>query len=537
MQLSRVLVKYIIGNHKYKDCHFYTEQTFQGFSIPAANPEYMSPDIIYICLLSEALKIQHTVSNLSFICVQDRVLSDQEADLFTNMILIQENINLGDLYSILTAKYGIIADWHDRSTTALLGGCRYQRLLDLAEAVIQEPIYVMDPTFKLLAHTKNYSSPDPMNISLEAFGYHTDETIELLKQNHRLELYSHENGLIINEPGFSLFPTITKCFNLNKKTELIVTLVCVNSDFNDALQELFRMLTIFLHVSFKNTYRSSSARLSPKDMMLYKLIYEDESGPFTVAERARSSSLPITGKFILFRIMYDTEPNILIDKATERFKAIFPDEHVFSHNYEITIVSVLPAQNNAFHIKELTEKLAPLLEEHNMICGISPTFSNLYDIKQASWNATTALSFGRKFTRRGRFFDIPESIWTLFTRTPEGKIFCFDNLFEFVGISSFLASHEVLDSEPIQQLRALQEYDNKHHSSLLLILLCFLMYGRRATDAGTALHMHRNNVVYTINKVQEMLGIDLGDLVVCEKLQYAFKLLSVANADKEETKT
>lgn len=536
MDISGILISYLLGDHTFVDCHFDTKRTYRGFSIPASDPENMAKDIVYICLMSDALNLQRISDSFSYLCIQDRVLLENETDSFHSMILIQENIALGDLYSNLINEYGKLEEWNKQSLNTLLGGCSYQRILDLAEDIIHEPIYVMDSTFKLLANTKNYSSPDPMNISLEEFGYHTDETIEILNKNHRLELYSRETGFIINEPGFSQFPTITKCFNTSGKTELIVTLVCVNKGYSDVLLELFRILTKYIRIGFKNARRGMDSRISPQDLMLYKLIYEEESTPFTVAERARSSIFPITGRFVLFRIMYDTEPNVLVDKALDMFRSVLPGEHVFSHNYEITIISILKESSEVSRIQELICAISPCLEKYHMICGVSSVFSNLHEIKRASDNATTALSFGRKLLVRGRFFSMPDEIWKQFTKTEANNFYSFDSLFEFICISVYLSTHKTINTESVRLLTVLQDHDQKHRSSYLLILLCYLMYGNRATDVGNALHMHRNNVVYSIDRIQELLSIDLNSIIVCDNLKTAYRIMTVAQADSNETR-
>ncbi len=501
-------------------------------SIPPTDSTKLSADTMYVCFLSEALSFKETAPDCSFICIQDRFLSASDIRQLKNMILVKENISLGNLFSILMEDYNQILEWERRSDQALLKGCDYQLLLDLAEAIIPEPIYVMDSTFKLLANSKNISSPDPMTVSLEKYGRHTDETIELFRQHHSLEKFSSDKGFIIDEPDPAQFPTITKCFDMNKKTELIVTLVAVNEEISDHLLELFGILTEFIRICFKSTIQNSLGRNTPQEAMLYQLIYEESSAPFSSFVMAKSISFPSVGNFVIFRMMYDGTPNVLFNQAVDQFRSLFPAEHIFSHNYEMTMLCVLDGNDTDEQIRNIADRLKEPLKKHNMICGISPLFTSLQQIRTASENATTALSFGRSFFRYGRFFKIPENIWMQFTHISNDRLYFFNDLIDYICISWYLEANETLTTDSVAKIKNLIQYDKDHNSFLTLILLCYLMNGKRATDTGAALFTHRNNIVYGIRKISDLLSVDFNDTYTCEKLYSAFRFLAVASANK-----
>lgn len=532
MELSGILFPYFLRDFSYTDCRFDTKRKYQSISIPASDIDMLSSETVYVCLLSEALAKGSAAEDINYVCIQDRLLDDSEISGLKHILLVKENISLGNLFTVLMNEYNTVLKWMDQSKQALLGKCNYQKLLDLAETVIHEPIYVMDASYKLLANSRNYTCPDPITISLEKYGYHTDENIELFRQNNSLERFTSSDDFIIDEPGPALFPTITKCFSRDKKTDLVVTLVSVNEEISEHLLELFRIFSGFIHICFQNMFINPLESNSPKELMLNRLIYGGKDDPFFAADIARSKDFPIHADYVLFRIKYENKPNVLISKAVDQIRSQFPSAYVFSHNYEITMVALLSDKNMDEQIRSYSDRLKPLLETHNMICGISSVFNSLSQIQTASDNASTALGFGHYFYTHGRFIHIPENIWIQFTRIFNDRIYYYDNLFDFICISWFMSEHEMLSFDSVAMLQKLIKHDETHNSSLMLILLCYLMNGKRATDTGTLLHTHRNNIVYSIRRISDLISADLDDPCTCDKLMSAFRILAVASANK-----
>ena len=75
-----------------------------------------------------------------------------------------------------------------------------------------------------------------------------------------------------------------------------------------------------------------------------------------------------------------------------------------------------------------------------------------------------------------------------------------------------------------KMLFKLHRNDLEKNTNNLEILYTFLINERRATETAAALYMHRNNVIYRIGRIEEMLGIKLEDPVTRLNLLVAFLL-------------
>ncbi len=83
-------------------------------------------------------------------------------------------------------------------------------------------------------------------------------------------------------------------------------------------------------------------------------------------------------------------------------------------------------------------------------------------------------------------------------------------------------------------LKRLHEYDKAHKSSLFYMLYVYLITERSATDTSAALSMHRNNVIYHINRIQDMLEVDLDRSDIRQLILLSYSLLQMYGFEDEE---
>ena len=71
--------------------------------------------------------------------------------------------------------------------------------------------------------------------------------------------------------------------------------------------------------------------------------------------------------------------------------------------------------------------------------------------------------------------------------------------------------------------------DRDNHTNNALVLYTYLLHERNATITGQLLHMHRNNVIYHIGKLQEQMNIELDDPRIRLNLLVLFTALGMNN--------
>lgn len=77
------------------------------------------------------------------------------------------------------------------------------------------------------------------------------------------------------------------------------------------------------------------------------------------------------------------------------------------------------------------------------------------------------------------------------------------------------------------ELSRLQGFDERDHTDYVKTLAAYLGSGRNIAQAARALRVHKNSMYYRTQRIEELLGIDLGDEKTCFLLQLSLAMQGV----------
>lgn len=95
-------------------------------------------------------------------------------------------------------------------------------------------------------------------------------------------------------------------------------------------------------------------------------------------------------------------------------------------------------------------------------------------------------------------------------------------------------SRETLENFLNSVLGPLECYDNKSHKEFLLTLRLYITSNGNWTTTKNALHIHGNTLNYRLNRISEILAINLDDYNQRLKLQMAFEIIDILRLTKKE---
>jgi len=148
-------------------------------------------------------------------------------------------------------------------------------------------------------------------------------------------------------------------------------------------------------------------------------------------------------------------------------------------------VLVLPVRDATAPIADLVETLVPYGE---VSVGVCDSGHVLDELGSAYREARFALAVAQVWQRRSLGFDELGVLQLLFS-VPDQEI-----------LAGLCASY----------LGPLEAYDAEHATQLVRTLQVYLLADCSPTDASVRLSAHRNTVVYRVNRIKEILGVDLG---------------------------
>jgi DNA-binding PucR family transcriptional regulator len=136
-------------------------------------------------------------------------------------------------------------------------------------------------------------------------------------------------------------------------------------------------------------------------------------------------------------------------------------------------------------------QLLKILKPMKARCGISETFDNLIHLDAYRFQAESALNLGRE-------------------KHPEEWIYHYRDYF----LPSLLNPRlmEFADSLYIPPaIRTLRDYDAEHHTELSATLEMYINELCRTSSTAQKLHIHRNSLLYRLQKIEEIANISLKD--------------------------
>jgi DNA-binding PucR family transcriptional regulator len=96
---------------------------------------------------------------------------------------------------------------------------------------------------------------------------------------------------------------------------------------------------------------------------------------------------------------------------------------------------------------------------------------------------------------------------------------------------------ELAEGSALEPFRALieplQEHDRTRRSDLVLTLKTYFAAGGNATEAADRLFLHRNSMLYRLERIQKLIGLDLKDDSVALALRLG--LLATDRGERDAT--
>ena len=156
-------------------------------------------------------------------------------------------------------------------------------------------------------------------------------------------------------------------------------------------------------------------------------------------------------------------------------------------------------------VKLYSAELLNLLKKFHAYCGISNSFDNLLDIADYQMQAHDAMTWGRK-NNHDKFIYMYSDYYLpaiLYPRTEQ------------------MPPNNYISPIIIQ----VQEYDRIHSTDLYFTLQKYIKNLCNTSNTAAELHLHRNSLLYRINKIEELTHSNLKDFQIFLHLSISFYML------------
>ena len=433
------------------------------------------------------------------------------------------NLSFAEIFNKLEESFTTLRDWDMRLHQGIIEKKGLQYILDVSDEIFHRPMALTDSGHKLLAYTKRVQEGDSIYVSLTEKGYLPADAIARMDQAG----FIFENKGIVHRRGIEglSFPMLNGTIFIGQDYRYMLTMLLPNDDLPAGVLDLFGILINQLTLYVETNGDASRIRSFAWASLLADLI-EGKCKPDEFTERNRYTGLPEGSAWQLVSIR--REDGAMREFIRDRLDQALHNDIVFIQGNNVLIVLMdadrAGADTNASAaghsaaghlaaecIREAALELAPAIEIDQLIISISNRFDTLLDLNKAYAQTNAACGLGTRISKNR----ILEKLGVTSKQYDE-RVFCYSDYYQYDMVSQA--------PELYPPFCALLEEDKKFASGNLRLLYAYLKNDCSKTRTAAELFMHRNNIIYRIGKMEEMLGLSLSD----EQEKTSFRLSFLA---------
>lgn len=479
------------------------------------------PQVLYIGNASQIATLNVEVKNGLFLLVNDVQNTLQNTFLRSNTILLSEITSDAELL------YAHTVEWLIKYTTFLENINRLMQIfcscydtmppnifIEKVATIIKNPIIVLDANFKILFSSSIYEVEDLLWQENIVRRYCTYE--QIIEMQNILGSAKKQNTSVI----FSTSPLSTSrlCFITlhHNRTNLGVLIIFeVNTSFSKMDNRLLGTISNLISLLIYSYYGKNKMLNEYAEDNIFIECLSGELKTYTAfRERIRGTIFSQHSSYSV--IVVDVEHFENFDPRKEVLRSFFAQ--LFKRSWTLWYngnVIVIVDLHFVSGVQQTLSKATNFFKDKRLRLGISDTFDDIYYTERYYHQGVRALELSRN--------DI------------EPPIFAYYNDYKFNDLILTALSEKInlmnfIDDIFFEILR----YDKKNGSDYLKTTLCYFNTGKNLGETSDILHVHKNTVLYRINKVKEIFALDLHESSTMFRLLYSSYIYQcIAQNDQE----
>lgn len=493
--------------------------TVKGIRLLSGELTTYDSDILYFVNATDLLKILPLNCCANILCVEDCSLPLENIyHSKLNLIIIDKSIKLIDIFSevedILLSHQKLVTS-SAKLLNALVEDTGIQYIIDIASEILINPIHVCDLSHKILAHTKNFKINDPTWNTIVNAGY---APFSIVSQHDRaiFERVRNDSSPVIHfEPNSKIYLLQIR-ISANNKAIGYITIPGYIKPFGEDDMEIASLLSKVLSLELqKNKFFHNSKGLM-YEYFITDLLDGKIRDASTIEDKLKYIDLQLKENIYVINIrskQYVKEsPSLTYIKESINSLVNFGKSVI----YDEDIVLVISCNTKVLIPESNLKTLMELLRKNNLIGGISRCFNSLIDLGQHYKESLNALELGTLIDKHKTFYTYEDYAVYHFMNV-RGEL---DNSIQFCHPALFV----------------LVDYDQKHSTNFVTSLYVYLNNDKNIVKSAKILHVHRNTMSYRIDKIAEVMNLDINNKDISFHLLLSFKLLifnEVTNLKKQ----
>lgn len=457
---------------------------------------------LYICQASELNQIIFLPENISFVCIETPLHWKEYQEQNVNMLIITKKEILSSVFNEIQNLFFYYNNWEKELTQLILLRRPLQELIDVTDKVIGWPLSIIDIAQGTLAISSFYDSDDII-WKEQLKGYISTQTLDadnvrgsqIQASCEPVQLYSIASNRILLSQAIRIKGKVIGYVGAHRPRS-------DNERFSQGVEQLVSTFTHYVakymsSVDFYANTNGDSFEHILLNILEGKLI--DES---VIYERAQYLKFNLNGPKVVISLELpeNRDETHDISKFQKQVIATFPGFICIAYYGKLVLFGSNLKSNY------LPENLEHLASEHQLLIGISMTFTKVTQIPDRYLQSEKAIHFGKVLHK-------------------DNSVFYYENYISMHACE--ILTRQVKDPliyiHPLIEKLRLLEIEKK--LPLCKTLSVYLHCEHNLAKAAELLYLHRNTLQYRINMIQEYLQNDLKDNDLCKELLFSFTIL------------
>ena len=411
---------------------------------------------------------------------------------------------------------------------ALSADCSVDNLINECQRLIGDPVQLLNDSFEIIAASSN----DTLPVADEKWQENTEigrlqrECIENLRANKVLSCVnqSDEPVHVVNasdERGRKKSDTwICRTTHIGQVTGYLVVLACYRS-LGPEDEQLLGAFAKAISIAKRIEHNESNLISTRAEALVERLLATPVTNGAVIELTRRINQLKLLpgNEFVLVSVRMDEQKagGIPLNYYRNQLQLVFNGAHVFSHESDLfCLIRCTEPSRMAYLPENMYRSLERFLSENSFYAAISRVFPDLSFIKKAYRETDAALRLAKHLNL-------------------EYKLHHYERNMAFYPLLAYESEEEVRDLCHPGIMRV-YEHDCQRGSDLLHTLDVYFANNLNISQTTAELNLHRNSLYYRIEKIEELIGRELGkDSKLDFQLQYSIlvlKFLKVIPLDK-----
>lgn len=475
-----------------------------------ASQSFLYPQCLYVGKASDLPDHLDSADVNNIIVIADvKIPASYMKDQNLNLISVAPTFStleiLDDLADIMIDEAKLIADMR-RLIDALYSNNGIKYMVEVAAELFGNPILVNDVTYKILAMSEKKDFTDDTLAAAKDLGYVHEVNFSYMKKDRVFEQIRKRDYPVLSTSTKDNVNWLFRSIKIHNLEIGHVAVVETNHPFRKIDYELLDRFSKLIAIEMEKSdfYKSN------KGIMFNYLLSDLLSGKMqntkSFQQRLNYLNWKMYNYFQVLVVFDHDEINFdtRVHHIGEEIRSIIPDCRWTVHQKNIVIL-LNRTTEDILSAKE-KEVLKNFLTVNNLSVGASNYYSSIFETRKHYLQALRALELG------------------LYTSKTKGYFLYDDYIFAY--IANVLSKRNNLMDFIHPAVKFLYQYDQQNDAQLLETLDQYLLFVNNPVKAAQSLHIHRNTLLYRINRIKELTKIDLDNGDERLKLQSSLKFLN-----------